>query len=705
MSALQFLRERAGVLVAGVIGLSLFIFVISDFFGGGRSQRRAARKYYEIGKIGREVISYQDFEQRVQSLQEIYKLSGNQQLDEGTVESIREQVWQQMIREKILDSKYENLGIGVSAEELDEMVFGSNKHPVVQQLFTDRQTGIFNESALVNFLKSTELDENAKRYWLFFEDEIVNDRMNSKYNNLVSKGLYATSKQAEFENLVNSNTADISYVMKSYSTVSDSSVVITDSEVREYYNKNKENYKRSAQRDIEYVSFDIRPSDDDFKQALDWINRISPELETATDPVQFINTSADTRHVGYFTTLDNIDDSVKTFVKEEKTGKVFGPWMVNDTYKIARLISAMDRPDSVHARHILVSPNQGITLAQARIKADSLKGLIQKGTPFEALAMANSADQGSAQQGGDLGWFREGMLVMPFNNACFTAKKGDIVTVETTFGVHIIELLDISKKVRKYDVGIVDRKVVPSSLTTQKVYGEASQFAGSNNTYEKFVKAVAEKGLNKRVANSITPQQKTLPGLENPRGLIMALFQAEKGKIVLDNSKQAVFEVGDKYVVAYCTKSAEEGYAEIGDVAAEVKYSILKDKKAEIISAELGKMIKDGKSLEAISSAVGSSIQDAAGVNFRSFTITGAGIEPALIAAATVAEKGTVAGPVKGNNGVFVLTVNNTATATNEDVKMMKERLAMTFGMRGSYEAYNALMKSTKISDKRYKFY
>ncbi len=199
MSALQFLREKAGVLVAGVIGLSLFLFVVSDFFGRGRGQRMKQKKYYEIGQIGGEYISYQDYELRLQNLLEIYKLSGRSNIDEATTETIREQTWQQMVREKILDSQYKKLGIGVSTEEVDELVLGNNPHQIVQQLFTDQKTGTFNKSFLVNFLKQTEVDETAKKYWLFFENEIVNDRMNTKYNNLVSKGLYVTSKQAEFD--------------------------------------------------------------------------------------------------------------------------------------------------------------------------------------------------------------------------------------------------------------------------------------------------------------------------------------------------------------------------------------------------------------------------------------------------------------------------------------------------------------------------
>lgn len=246
MSAIQFLREKAGVFVAVIIGLALFLFVVSDFFGGGTGQNRRIRKYYELGEIAGEYISYQDFEERVQNLVEIYKLSGMATIDESVYESIREQVWQQMVREKIQDNQYKNLGIGVSSEEVDELVLGNNPHPIVMQLFTDQSTGVFNRSFLVNFLKQIDIDETAKRYWLFFENEIVNDRMNTKYNNLVSKGLYVTSKQAEFDNMLNSNTVDFSYIMKNYASVPDSSVKISQSDLEAYYNAHKNNYKRSA---------------------------------------------------------------------------------------------------------------------------------------------------------------------------------------------------------------------------------------------------------------------------------------------------------------------------------------------------------------------------------------------------------------------------------------------------------------------------
>jgi peptidyl-prolyl cis-trans isomerase D len=472
-----------------------------------------------------------------------------------------------------------------------------------------------------------------------------------------------------------------------------------------YFANHKENYKRTAMRDIEYMTFDIVPSEDDMKQAELWINKTKEEFASAPDPVEYINLTSDSRYVGFFTPLSAVPENLKDFVKKEDLSAVFGPYIEDGSYKLAKLISVGDRPDSVHVRHILLSTGKTRTIETAKLQADSLIKLIKSGTPFEVLAMANSDDQGSAKSGGDLGWFPEGRMVVPFNNACFTMKKGEVKTAETTFGIHIIEVLAQSKEVRKYNIGFIERKILPGSLTNQKAYSEASQFAGTNDTYEKFTKSVTQKGLNKRVANNIAPQQKTLPGLDNPRSLIMALFQAEKGKIILDNSQQAVFEVGDKYVVAYCAKVQEDGIAPQKDVENDIRFVLLKDKKADLISSEFNKNISPGKTLDDIARTMGLTMQEATGINFRSYTVPGAGTEPALIAAASVSKQGILTGPVKGTNGVFLLTANNVTASQGEDLKLIQNRLKSTFQMRGTYEAYEALRKSANIQDKRYKFY
>ncbi len=692
-------------MVAVVIGLSLFIFVVSDFFGSGSGQGRQARKYYQIGSIAGEDISYQEYEGRVQSLMEIYKLSGTTTIDEATAESIREQTWQQMVRERILDNQYRKLGIGVSTDEVEDLVMGNNPHPIVLQLFTDQNTGMFNKSFLVNFLKQTEVDETAKRYWLFFENEIVNDRMNTKYNNYVSKGLFVTSRQAEFDMKLASATADFSYIMKSYAAVPDSAVTITARDIEAYYAKNRNSFKRSALRDIEYVTFDVIPSEDDIRSAEEWINKIKDEFAGAEDPVQFINLNADSRHVGFFLPLAEVPSELTDFVRKEDLTEVFGPYEDEGSFKVARLLAVAQRPDSVRARHILLAPDQFQTLEDVRQEADSLIKLIRTGVSFELLAMTNSVDQGSAQLGGDLGWFPEGRMVVPFNNACFSNRKGDIVTAETNFGIHIIEILDHSARSKKYNIGIIDRRIIAGSLTNQKVYSEASQFAGNNNTYEKFNRSIAEMGLNKRIANDVSPMQKSLPGLDNPRGLIISLFQATQGKIVLDNSQQAVFEIGDKYVVAYCTRIQEEGIAPVKDVENDIRFNLIREKKADLIAAEFRASMGSGGTIDDVARTMSLVVQEATQINFRSYSVAGAGNEPALIAASSVAQPGILAGPVKGNNGVYLLTVNSVSMAGDEDAGLLRERLMLTYQMRGNYEAFEALRRGASIIDKRYKFY
>lgn len=706
MAILQTLREKAGPLVAIVIGVSLLLFVVSDFFGNNNAQRRKADKYYQLADIDGEEVSYQDFEARLQDLVEIYKMSGTSEVNEEMMESLREQVWQQMLSEKLMDKTYKQTGLGVSPDEVEMLVFGDDPHPIVRQLFSDPASGAFNASFLVNFLKATETDEATKRYWLFFEDQIINDRLNTKLVNLMSKGLYVTGKQSEFENSLALNTVNFSYMVRNYAAIPDSLVKVSSDEIKSYYDKHKDNYKRGANRDIEYMVFEITPSESDMQETERWAEGEKENFATATDLVQYINLTADTRHTGFYSTAADLPESLRPLAEAGDRSAVMGPWFEDGAYKLARIVDMAERPDSVRAAHILLTPNATRSLAQARTEADSLIALVRSGIDFNVLAMANSDDQGSAQIGGDLGWFGEGMMILPFNNACFSNNKGDLVTAETSYGIHIIKIIDQSRRVKKYDIGIVDRQVIPGTATTQRIYSDASQFAGTNDTYEKFNKAVAEGSLNKKLAMNVTPDQKELSGLPQSRGLIMALFQNSKaGSIVLDNSSQAVFELPDMYVVAYCSRAQEEGIAPVEDVASDIRFILARKKKAEIIAGEMDKLVAEGKTINDIAASYNTTVQDAAGINFRSYSVPGAGIEPALIAAASASEAGVLSKPVEGNNGVYMFVVTDATPAVAEDLEMVKERMNSSYQIRASYEAYQALRDKKEVKDMRYKFY
>jgi len=706
MSVLQTLRDRAGVLLAVVIGVSLLFFILGDFLGGGSGQTRKMKDYYEIAEIGGRSVTYQEYDERLQNLVEIYKLSGTQNITEAMSESMREDIWNKMIMEEILGEEFDILGLGVSSDEVEAMVLGDEPHPIVQQLFANRETGVLDKSFLVNFLKSTEFDPQAKAYWLFFENEIVNEKVNNKFNSLISRGLYVTSKQAEFESNMTSGTVDFSFIMKQYATVADSVVTVTNSDIEKYYNENKEEFRQEAQRDMEYVEFEVVPSEDDVMNTEEGIVELIEEFRETETPVQFINLSSDNRHNEYFMPAEDIPEMIQDFILQENTEEVYGPYLEDETYKIARLIAVENRPDSVHARHILISPNAYRSNEMAESEADSLLQLIQSGESFEDLAMTVSDDQGSAQLGGDLGWFQEGMMVTPFNNACFEWDEGDIDIVESDFGYHIIEVLEQSRKSRKYHVGIVERSIEPSSITYQAKYSEASRFAGMNNTYQKFNQSVAEEGLNKKLATDIAPEQKTIPGLESPRALIMALYESEENSIILDRSEQAVFELGDKFIVAYCTDVQEEGFAKLEDVRSDVRFAVLRQKKAEKIIADLKSQTEGIENIEEIASALDLRVNEATNISFNSYSIPAAGVEPAVIASASSAQEGFLSDPIEGNSGVFILYVNSkNGVDQAQDPSMIRDRLKSTYEARASFEVFEALKEESDIVDKRYKFY
>jgi peptidyl-prolyl cis-trans isomerase D len=205
---------------------------------------------------------------------------------------------------------------------------------------------------------------------------------------------------------------------------------------------------------------------------------------------------------------------------------------------------------------------------------------------------------------------------------------------------------------------------------------------------------------------NVTPEQKELPGLTQARGLVMALFQNSKeGTIVLDNSDQAVFELEDVYVVAYCTRVQEEGIAPVESVSSDIRFILAKKKKAEVISGEMKKLAAEGKSIYDIASHYNTTVQDASGINFRSYSVPGAGIEPGLIAAASASEAGVLSKPVTGANGVYMFVVNTAIPAAAEDIAMVSERLNSNYQIRASYEAYQAMRDKKEVVDMRYKFY
>ena len=700
MATLQRIRNRAGLLVAVIIGMAIFAFVLQDLLSGGKTA--FARSKYTFAEIDGTSVQYDEYAARVEKLSEYYRLRmGQTSLDEQTMESIREQTWQDMVREYVTQDEYKELGIAVSTDEMMDMVQGRNPHPVIRSLFSDPQTGILNRTFLVQFIRTMNEDPSGaqKTIWLYLENEIMKERAFSKYNNLISKGLYITGLEAENNYRETSRRMDFRYVVKRFTSIPDSAITVTENDLQKYYRDHENEYKQEATRDIEYVVWDILPSEEDDRLAAEWINKMKTEFETIEDPVSLVGMESDLPFDDLNYTDGSLPEILNDFMFSSPVGAVYGPYFEESSYRLARLVAIDYLPDSVHARHILLQPDNNTNSARLLALADSLQKVLSNGGDFANLAMMYSTD-GSAQEGGDLGWFPEGQMVKPFSDSCFYGKTGKIMQVQTQFGIHLIEVLAKSRNVKKVKVAYLSRDVEPSSETYQNVYSQAVKFAGLNNTYEKFNTAVSEQNLTKRYANDLTASQKTITGLDQPRALIRWAFEAE-----LHDVSDEIFEIGNKYVVGTVSGIREKGIAPLDQVRTEVEIEVKKQKKAEMISEEFKASMASVQNIDELAGKMDLTVQDANNVNFASVSVPSAGIEPNVIATASVLAPDQLSQPVNGNNGVYVIVVSNVVDPEGTELAQQKARMASFRESQANYEAFQALQETANIKDNRAKFF
>ncbi len=695
MATLERIRNKGGILVAVVIGLALFAFILGDFLkrNGGGNQANSI----EVGEINETTISYSAYQNEISQAEDFRKLqTGSSSIDENTQYQIQSQVWEQMIQEIIMGEKFENAGIDVSTEEVLDMATGKNAHPAIRQMFSDPQTGVFNQAAVVNFLRNRKKDANAYLYWEYLKKAIVNEKLNSKYTNLYRKGFYPTQSMIQSEANANLRSVDFDFVAVNYSTIPDSTIEVSNSEIKDYYNDHIDDYKQDAERTIQYVSFPVTPSEEDKELAEKWISDTKEEFSNPeTDAAQFVTMNSDLPYEGKNLKADELRIAIKDFVVNGKEGDVFGPYLEDETYKLSRIVSIKEMPDSVRARHILIQ-EQDPTKANAI--ADSLINLINKGADFADLARKNSKDTGSAVNGGDLNWFKEGMMVKPFNDACFNAKKGDVLKVETQFGVHIINIQNVGKPVIKYNVATLAREIKYSSKTYQQVYSEANKFAANNNTSEKFIEAIKTENKTPRFA-TLKANDRNVRGLENSRRLVQWAFEGE-----VNDMSPTIYEFGNQFVIAVITDAKEEGHQNVNEVASRIKSLIAKDKKAEIIIKKFNDNAKTSQSLSSLAQKMESTVQSAVNINFASYQVTGAGFEPALVGLATTSDVDKISTPVKGNRGVYVVKVTSESVAENADLEAAKRILTQNIEYKVR-SLYNSIREEAEIKDNRAKYF
>jgi len=705
MATLQKIRNRGGLMVAIVIGLALGAFILGDMLNSGSKLMRPSQM--KIAEVDGESIQYPDFQKKVEELSEIYKMNTQQsQIDENTWEQLREQVWQDYLQENTLGKASENLGVAVTSQELFDLIQGNNPSPIIQQLFTNQQTGVFDKAGIIKFLKSLDsASPEQKAYWLYIEKQIKQSRVITKYSTLIEKGLYITGQEAKESLNAKNKSANFQFVALNYSTIADATVNVTDSELKEYYNKHKDEYKEENSRTIEYIEFEVTPSAADIAATQKWVSDSKADFAAATDNAQYVNANSDLSFSPSFNKKEELSPELSGWAFSAQAGDIYGPYLENNMYKIAKVDQFKMLPDSVQASHILIDPNKVGGATKAKALADSLKRNIDLGGNFAELAAKFSDDPGSKIKGGELGWFKRKDMVPEFEEAAFGGDINKLYVVETRYGYHIIKTTKKGKETNQVRLAILCRKLEPSTETYQKVYSDASKFASENQSLEAFNKSIVTSKLNKKVA-TLKENDRNVVGLDQSRAIVRAAFTSEgTDEMLVNNEGSSIFEFGNKFVIGALTGATEKGSSSFEDAKPRLELAVRQEKKAQMLAEKLQNAAAGQSDLESIASKLSTDVKQASGVNFATYSIPSAGSEPALVGAICTLPEGKVSPPIKGNNGVYLAKVTSISTSSNSNVKSEQSLLAQTQGYRAGAAIFESLKKMAEIVDKRSKFY
>ena len=492
------------------------------------------------------------------------------------------------------------------------------------------------------------------------------------------------------------------YVPISFVHIADSLVNVSASEIENYYYDHINEYQQEESRNVDYVVFTVIPSEKDDEDTKNNLDAIKESFEAYTDFEVFVKRNSDnTNAIFNFVKEDGILDTNVTSLFNDEKGTVFGPYLFAEgNYRLAKLADVQYRPDSVEARHILIAPDENKDLDSTNTLIESVKKEIELGKDFADLAQIYSVDKTSAIKGGDLGWFKEGAMVAEFNEVCFTANKGDLTIVQSQFGIHLIEVTKKSRNVKKVQIAFVDRIVEPSSETYHHYYTQAAQFAGLllNTDTTSFDDLVTSNNLAKRNEERVIPSKQNISGLENSRGMIRWMKDAQKGEI------SDVFEFGNNYVVATLTKINLEGDIPLEDVKTEIESKVRKKQKGKMIVDEINSIIY--KTLSELATAMSSQVKLATNVSFLSSQVQNLGNEPELVGLVCASENDVIIKPIIGNNAVFVSKViSRNEPRTSGDFSQQKIQITNELKQNVSTSAYNAIKENAVIIDNRNDFY
>ena len=659
MAVLETIRVKLGILITVLIAVALLSFIIDPSTLQSVSSSMSSK--YDVGEINGKSVSYNDFQAEVEKFTTINEImSGSTTQNEQQQISIRNAAWQSLVDKYLFVKNANAAGLHVGDEEMVAIISGTIASPVFTQnpAFCD-QNGVFSPALVSEFLSYMESDQTGRLqlYWNYLVESAQAQQYHAKYMSLFTQSNITNALMLTNEIAENNNTFDVDFVMVPFGYTKDSTVVVSDNEIKKYYDNHKKFFKQPASRDIEYVVFEVVPSVEDIAAANQALVDVYEEFASAENMKSFLLANSDRQYDNHWYKegeLKTVSKAVNEYAFSGKKG-VSEVLQNNESFYAVRVMEEAMVPDSVYVKYV----------------------------------PANVANVDSLLNVAEPMWLAQ----TPGFENLMTAKKNSKVTVNN----FVFEVLNTTKPVAKKKIAILEKKAVPSKETVNAAYTKANTLSvKSAGKYDKFQTACAEEGVYAHPVNKMHEGADRLGSIEHTKEVTRWAFDAKVGEV------SNIITVDNNYFIIAALKGArKEGYTDLKEVSSQINNLLYNEKLGEKKAAEVAEKIAGLGSMEAIAEALGTSVSSKEGVAFSS--LTSQGLDPKFIGAASVAEDGVISGPVVGNLGVYVYKVTGRDSGsfyTEDDAKARDAQMTMY-----STQVLLPVMMEDAVKDNRARFF
>jgi len=685
MAVLSKIRQRTGLLII-VIGFCLLAFLVGDAFQSGTFGSDAN----EIGSVNGTDIPTQEFLQKVAMAEKQGQGISNTQAFNST--------WEQEVRSIILSEEFEKLGLKVGDEQFINVIKQNPNFAQNPQFLN--AAGLFDENKFKEFLKSIKNAPNQEQWlqWKAFEGNIEKYTVEQMYNTMIKSGVYTTKAEGKLAYKLEADKVDFDYVMVPFSSINDDQVKVTDAEIIDFMKKSPKKYKSDNTTSIDFVLFENKPSKEDELGMSSKINELKTKFDSVSNVGKFVNENSDIKFDSTYLAKKDLPLEFQEQLFNLPAGSVFGPYVHNGHQCLSRMIGRKANA-TAKASHILLAykgaPQSAATRTKEEAQALANSLLAQaKANPdgFGMLAMTNSDDPGSKNNGGEYDNITPGQMVPQFNDYVFNNPVGSIGVVETDFGFHVIK---VSGKNDAVLMGTVAQKIQPSDATIDATYTKASQFESDALENKDFAALAKKSGVEVVNANNIKAFDEYVQGLGSQREIVRWSFSSDT-----DINSVKRFETTQGFVIAKLKDKNETGLLPI-ELAKQSVEPLLKNKK----KAELIKKKMNGNTLESVAKSSGASVLPATGVSLKTPVIPNIGSEPKVVGKAFNLASGKTSEIIEGNAGMYMIKGKSVIKAA--DLPSYTTYINQDRTQNQSYsvsKAYTALKDKAEIKDNRGNF-